>query len=71
MCRLLIPRKPAAALLGIELLWSPVVEDEKIDASKRTQELGVATIATGEREGCEQPRHDCIIGLADRTSTSV
>src|ERR1700681_710883 len=49
-----------AALLGIELLRSPVVEDEKIDACKRAQELGVAAIATGEREGCEQPWHAVI-----------
>jgi hypothetical protein len=32
-------------LLGIELLRSPVVEDEKIDASKRTQELASARAA--------------------------
>jgi hypothetical protein len=49
-----------AALLGIELLRSPVVEDEKIDAGKGAQELGVAAIAAGEREGCEQPRHAMI-----------
>jgi hypothetical protein len=47
-------------LLGIELLRSPVVEDEKLDASKRAQELGVAAVAAGWREGCEQPRDTVI-----------
>ncbi len=45
-----------AAVLGIELLRAPVVEDEKIDAGERAQELGVAAVAAGELEGREQPR---------------
>jgi hypothetical protein len=49
-----------AALFGIELLWSPIIEDEKIDASEGAQELGIATIAAGQRQRCEQAR-DAVI----------
>jgi hypothetical protein len=39
-----------AALFGIELLWSPIVENEEIDARERAQELRISSIAAGERE---------------------
>jgi hypothetical protein len=47
-------------LLGIELLWSPIIEDEKIDASESSQELGIAAVAAGQRKRCEQPRDTVI-----------
>src|ERR1700736_1599272 len=50
-----------AALLGIELLRSPVVENEKIDTGKRAQELGVAAVAASEREGSNHTRHAVIM----------
>src|SRR5262249_41689410 len=45
---------------SVELLWSPVVEDEKFDARERAQELGVSSVAAGECEGHEQSRHAVI-----------
>jgi membrane fusion protein, multidrug efflux system len=49
-----------AALFGIELLGPPVVENEEINASQAAQQLGIAAVAAGEREGCEQSRHSVI-----------
>ena len=49
-----------AALFGIQLIWSPIVEDEKIDSSKGAQGLGIAAIAAGQRQRCEQ-RRDSVI----------
>ena len=49
-----------AALFGIELLWSPVVENEEIDARKSAQELRVSSVAAGECESHKQSRHAVI-----------
>jgi len=44
-----------AALLAGERGESPVIEDEKIDARERLEQASIASVATGEREGLEQP----------------
>ena len=49
-----------AALLGVQRLRPPIVEDEQIDAGERAQQLGVSSVAAGEREGGEQTRHAMI-----------
>ena len=45
---------------GIEWSEAPVVEDEQIDATERTQETGVAAIAACQGKITEQPRHALI-----------
>ena len=45
---------------GVEWLEAPVVEDEQIDATERTQETGVAAIAACQGKIAEQPRHALI-----------
>jgi hypothetical protein len=52
--------KEIAALLGTELLRSPIIEDEEIDAGERAQKLGIAAIAASERQRSKQPRHAVI-----------
>src|SRR5665213_703645 len=42
-------------LLGVERLRPPVVEDQQPDARQLAQQLGIASVAAGEREGGEHP----------------
>ena len=39
---------------GVERFEAPVVEDKELDASKATQDTGIAAVAAGERELGEQ-----------------
>src|SRR3546814_14708703 len=50
-----------AALLGVERLRSPVVEDEQVEAGERAQHASVAAVGAGERQGGEQPRPAVIV----------
>src|SRR5262249_40784890 len=52
--------KQVAALFSVELLWSPVIENEEIDARKSAQELRVSSVAASESESHEQSRHAVI-----------
>lgn len=45
---------------GVERFEAPVVEDEQIDATERTQEPGMAAIAASQSEIGEQPRDTLI-----------
>ena len=45
-----------AALIGIEWLGAPIVEDEPIEARDGAQHSGVTSVATGKREGGEEAR---------------
>src|SRR3954452_10579458 len=44
------------ALLVIELLRAPIVDDEQVDPGEAAQQLGVAAITTRQDKGREQPR---------------
>jgi hypothetical protein len=44
----MLPHVRREHAVGIELLWSPVVEKEEIDARKSAQELRVSSVAAGE-----------------------
>lgn len=42
---------------GVERLQSPIVEDQKVGAAEVAQKTGMATVAAGQRQFLEQPRH--------------
>ena len=46
-----------APLLGRQGSEAPVVEDQELDPGEGLEEAGVPSVAAGEREGLEQPRH--------------
>ena len=46
-----------ARLLREKRLGSPIVEHEQVDPGELAQELAVAPVAAGERQGREQARH--------------
>ena len=49
-----------AALLVVELLRAPVVEDAQVDPGEPAQQLAVATVAAGQGKGGEQPRRTVV-----------
>src|SRR5579863_3817727 len=49
-----------AALIGVEGLRSPVIQNEQIETSDSAQHFGVTAIGAAEREGGEETRHAMI-----------
>lgn len=49
-----------AALLGVERLRPPVVEDQQVEAGQGAQRPGIAAIGARQRQGGEQPRRAVI-----------
>src|SRR5882757_4203266 len=49
--------KEITTLVGGEWSQSPVVEDEEFDPRQRLEQACMASVAAGQRQGLEQPRH--------------
>jgi hypothetical protein len=45
-----------AALLGVEWLWGPIIEDQQIDAGKLPHQSGIAAVTTGQRQASKPRR---------------